>query len=39
MRGRGINYDTGFYGVLKLGEDGVSWEPKEVFRALASAYA
>jgi hypothetical protein len=31
--------DLASYGVVKLGEDGVSWEPKEVFRALASAYA
>jgi hypothetical protein len=30
--------DLASYGVVKFGEDGVSWEPKEVFRALAAAY-
>jgi hypothetical protein len=27
------------YGVVRMAEDGVSWEPKEVFHALAEAYA
>jgi hypothetical protein len=31
--------DLASYGVVKFGEDGVSWEPKEVFHPLAAAYA
>ncbi|GAB2804392.1 hypothetical protein GCM10027176_06670 [Actinoallomurus bryophytorum] len=31
--------DLGSYGVVKVGEDGVSQKPKEVFHALAAAYA
>jgi hypothetical protein len=30
--------DLASYGVIKLREDGVGWEPKEVFHALAAAY-
>lgn len=31
--------DLASYGVVRMAEDGVSWEPKEVFHALAAAYA
>jgi hypothetical protein len=31
--------DLASYGVVKFGEDGVTWEPKEVFHALAAAYS
>jgi hypothetical protein len=31
--------DLASYGVVRMAEDGVSWEPKEVFHALAEAYA
>jgi hypothetical protein len=33
-----LDLDLASYGVVRMAEDGVSWEPKEVFHALAEAY-
>lgn len=34
-----LDLDLASYGVVRMAEDGVGWEPKEVFHALAEAYA
>lgn len=34
-----LDLDLASYGVVRMSDDGVSWAPKEVFHALAEAYA